>query len=166
MCAISIFFGYRQARGVTDLPPPRPALDGTLFVVLCAAVGIYAVSTMIGERPRTQLFPIIAGIALNTFAAGVLMRNWIGRERAAIENYGPALVAIGWIVGVLAAVWILGFVLGALVYMVVFFAVRGIARKGVGAALAIGVATIAFALESQLNVQLPQGVFDVTHILR
>ena len=166
MCAVSVFFGYRQARGVTDLPPPRPAPDATLFVALCAALGLWAIVAMIGERPRTQLFPIIAGIALNVFAVGVLVRNWIGRERAAIESYAPALVAIGWIAGLLATIRILGFVAGTLVYMAVFFAVRGIGRKGVGAALAVGVAALAFALESRLNVQLPQGVFDVMRSLR
>lgn len=162
MCLISAYIGYRQARGVTDSGAKRPAIDGVIFTLLCAAVGLAAVISMLDKSPQTRLFPIVAGVALNLFAAAVLARNWFSTQKGEVESYRAPMIAMATIGCLIISIAAFGYVIGAAIFSLCFYFIRGVQNRLVAVGLALGLSALAAILQSQLNIQLPEGMIDVT----
>jgi len=117
---------------------------------------------MLDERVLTRLFPIVAGSALILLAVGVLVRNWLADERSEVEAYGPAFKAMGIVFAMVGTVWLFGYVFGSLLFAAIFYLSRGVENRLVAAGLSIAIAVIAVILQSQLNIQLPDGLINIT----
>lgn len=160
-CFASAFFGFRQSWNVQDKQAPRPAIDAVAFTVGCAVIGLLAIIMMLDERVLTRLFPIVAGSALILSAVGVLVRNWLADERSEVEAYGPAFKAMGIVFAMVGTVWLFGYVFGSLLFAAIFYLSRGVENRLVAAGLSIAIAVIAVILQSQLNIQLPDGLINI-----
>jgi hypothetical protein len=165
----------RQASAVPDEAKAPRSKWGMLFSA--AIVGMLA-AALWGSRDfgfRAGLFPWAIGIPVLALATVLLVLQLAGREGRP-ENHLmesdvriPADVVarrtagiLGWIVGYLAAIWLLGFTLGGTLCTFLALKYGGRERWPITIAMTAGVAAfVYFLFERVLHVPFPPGAISV-----
>lgn len=160
------------------------AIDGRRYRALAALVVLGYVLALLwqaaGYTPAARLFPLAVGVPLVGLLLIELATTLAGRggwdgpfdavfdrlddrlDGGSAERYRRTAVALGWLAALLAAVWLLGHLLGALGYVIAAVRAGGGSRRR---ALLAGVAAAGglFVLfELVLSARLYGGLLGVT----
>jgi TctA family transporter len=177
LIAVSIYFAARMKPHrdpLTDTGPHAPVKRGpqlTFLAVIAACVG-YAAYDAAQRTFLAQVFPLaVASITLALLAAAALLstkprpsyvyydseRQWDGNERPARGE----LHFQGWMLGLLAAAAMFGFVLGVFAYIIAFLRVKAQVAwhwAVTGACCAVGVLAV---LSHFLVLHYPRGLLQM-----
>jgi len=169
----------RRARGGGEAPPPRRSglvLDGaTVFAGAIVLAFAWAFWEALGFGIRAGLFPMAVGVPALGLALVQLAREGTGRRGATpiggieVPSEVPPEIAarrtreiVGWILGALAAIWLLGFALATLVTTLGYLKLT--ARERWPITLVLTTLSTAFVwglFERGLSVPFPPGVLFV-----
>ena len=69
--------------------------------------------------------------------------------------------AMAIVFAMVGTVWLFGYILGSLLFASGFYLLRGVEKRWVAAVLSISIAVVAMILQSKLNIQLPEGQFNI-----
>ena len=160
-CLVSVALGIRRSRARIreGAEVGKLSLDGAVFFLACAGIGVYAIADMAGESFETMLFPTIVAGFLVAMAVAVLLWGRLGLGKEPILPFRPSLKAMAIIGMLVVSIGVFGFTIGALLYAIVF----QLARRTKNGALAIGLpfslAVLSLVLGQQIDMQTPDGFF-------
>ena len=182
LIVVSLVYGQRWTRTGTAADPPAAAAPAFRFHLSAPAVLTVAILLLVlagvvtarGWPPQARLFPLVVGLVASALCVAQLFldlfrvrvegaarimdleaeRNVPGREVAR-----RAADIFGWILGLLAAIWVIGFLLSVPLFMWLYLALRG--RAGWGLCLgytALALAVLLGVFHYTLHIPWPEGM--------
>jgi len=160
----------RKSAAAVAVPPPPRSRRGIAFSVLIVVVLAAALWESRDFGFRAGLFPWAIGIPVLALAAILLVVQLAGKDRLPDRvpevdaGIPPDVMArrtgeiFGWIVGYLAAIWLLGFTLGGTLCTLLALKLGGRERWPITLVITAGVAAfVYFVFERGLKVPFPPG---------
>jgi TctA family transporter len=179
----SLVYGFRMTRRSTEAT--KRASIGfkfnfaslfTLFFFVIFAVGIFTANEW---QIQARLFPWVVGIPALILCAGQLFSDLFVRQEAGgaddalgfmdlpVDRSVPVSTVIsravntfGWIIGLFATIWLIGFVVSVPLFVLLYLAFQARERAWIGVAYCIGMlAFIIGVFHVILSVPWPEGIF-------
>src|SRR5688572_27712935 len=160
----------RKSAAAVAVPPPPRSRRGLAFSVLIVGILAAALWESRDFGFRAGLFPWAIGIPVLALAAILLVVQLAGKDRLPDRvpevdaGIPPDVMArrtgeiFGWIVGYLAAIWLLGFTLGGTLCTLLALKLGGRERWPITLVITAGVAAfVYFVFERGLKVPFPPG---------
>jgi len=184
LVAVSLFFGFRMTAkaGTKKAPVGKQPLRFkfnagvffTLFVLAVFAIGVY---TAADWQIQARLFPWVVGIPGLVLCAMQLFGDFFRRGDAneqdvhgamdlPVDRSVPVAVVVkravtsfSWILGLFAAIWVVGFVVAVPLFVFTYLSLQARERLWISSTYAIGIlGLIVGVFHLILNVPWPEGV--------
>lgn len=181
---VSLFFGFRMTARARpkDTPAARPPLRFrfntgaffTLFVLFLFVVGLYSSAEW---QIQARLFPWVVGIPGLALCVMQLFNDFFqrgdpkeqdihGAMDLPVDRSVPvavvvrrAVVSFGWVLGLFAAIWILGFVVAVPLFVFVYLTLQAREKLWIGAAYSVGILMLIVGVFHMiLSVPWPEGL--------
>ena len=188
LIAISIFYGYRMTGGQSFERDRSPERRGPLRFRMCGSsffslaiflVFAFGIATAYSWGFQARLFPWVIGVpglllsiwqfAKDSFHRGDAgpLESHLGVMDLPVDRSVPlsivwsrALRAAGWILGLFFAIWLLGFIVGVPLFVLIYLKLE--AQEGVRVSLIAAASMFIFIIgvfHMVLSVPWPQGAF-------
>lgn len=173
---LSLFAGIAVVRASRKaksdmLPEPRSRAPQISLTVATLGVVIYAVSTMMGKAYLTYLFPVSVAAFTGMLLLAIIVQQamapmsdtlLVDNEQSAAHDGNPdrpsATRYVAWFVGLIVAVWILGYTFGATLFMIAFISVEIGSRPVRAVLLALGTVLVLTLLSYFFFLTYPEGM--------
>lgn len=173
---LSLFAGIAVVRASRKaksdmLPDPRSRAPQISLTVAILGVVIYAVSTMMGKAYLTYLFPVSVAAFTGMLLLAIIVQQamapmsdtlLVDNEQSAAHDGNPdrpsATRYVAWFVGLIVAVWILGYTFGATLFMIAFISVEIGSRPVRAVLLALGTVLVLTLLSYFFFLTYPEGM--------
>lgn len=184
LVVVSLFFGFRMTakagakKAPVEKQPLRfkfnPAAIFTLFILSLFVIGIYSAAEW---QIQARLFPWVVGIPGLAMCVMQLFGDFFRRGGASeddthgamdlpVDRSVPVAVvvkrafnAFGWVLGLFATIWILGFVVAVPLFVFVYLSLQAREKIWISTAYAIGILTLIIGVfHLILSVPWPEGL--------
>lgn len=173
---LSLFAGIAVVRASRKaksdmLPDPRSRAPQISLTVAILGVVIYAVSTIMGKAYLTYLFPVSVAAFTGMLLLAIIVQQamapmsdtlLVDNEQSAAHDGNPdrpsATRYVAWFVGLIVAVWILGYTFGATLFMIAFISVEIGSRPVWAVLLALGTVLVLTLLSYFFFLTYPEGM--------
>ncbi|HUF43483.1 MAG TPA: tripartite tricarboxylate transporter permease [Verrucomicrobiae bacterium] len=185
LVVISLFFGVRMTAtaGAKKAPAEKqplrfkfnPGAIFTLFILSLFVIGIY---TSAEWQIQARLFPWVVGIPGLVMCVMQILGDLFKRGDASdqdthgamdlpVDRSVPVAIvvkravnAFGWVLGVFAAIWIVGFVVAVPLFVFVYLSLQAREKIWISTAYAVGILTLIIGVfHLILSVPWPEGLF-------
>ncbi len=181
---VSLFFGFRNSwrRGKTATGAEKAPLrftfnPGALFTLVMLSVFIIGVYTAAEWQIQARLFPWVIGIPALIMCVLQLFGDFFRRATAkeddvrgamdlpvdrsvpTAEVVKRAINSFGWVLGLFATIWLIGFVVAVPLFVLLYLTIQGREKPWLAVAYSVAMLTLILGVfHTILNVPWPEGV--------